>query len=97
MRMDWLIDTEQVQDQVLELLSCHASQVFEWLPSLNSQASPPFERAWLETFYQRRPMAVAVKSRRMGTGHESLNYAEAFEVSDYGAKLATHHRNFRSY
>ena len=97
MRMDWLIDTEQVQEQVLELLSCHASQVFEWLPSLNSQASPPFERAWLETFYQQRPMAVAAKSKRLGAGHESLNYAEAFEVSDYGAKLATHLRNFRSY
>ena len=37
-RLDWVIDTEAVQTQVIDLLACHVSQVFEWLPSLSAEA-----------------------------------------------------------
>jgi len=96
MRMDWIVDTEQVQEQVVDLLACHASQVFEWLPSLNSQHKPPFDRAWLKSFYQPRPAGIAAKYRRANGAFGSLRYAEAFEVSDYAARLEEHHRNFRN-
>jgi LmbE family N-acetylglucosaminyl deacetylase len=94
MRMDWVVDTEQVQEQVIDLLACHASQVFEWLPSLNGKHTPPFDRAWLKSFYQPRPAGIAAKYRERNTAPSSLRYAEAFEVSDYAAKLEEHHRNF---
>jgi LmbE family N-acetylglucosaminyl deacetylase len=95
-RMDWIVDTEQVQEQVLDLLACHASQVFEWLPSLNNRNTPPFDRAWLKSFYQPRPTGIAAKYRDGNAAFGSLRYAEAFEVSDYAARLAEHHRNFRN-
>jgi LmbE family N-acetylglucosaminyl deacetylase len=95
-RMDWIVDTEQVQEQVVDLLACHASQVFEWLPSLHSANTLPFDRAWLRSFYQPRPAGIAAKCRDGNAAFDSLRYAEAFEVSDYAARLAEHHKNFRN-
>lgn len=85
-RLDWVIDTEAVQPQIIDLLACHASQVFEWLPSLStdSDADRPFDKTWLTGFYQRKPAAVAQKARALNPAHSELHFAEAFEVSDYG-------------
>ena len=80
-RFDWVIDTQSVQEQVVDLLSCHASQVFEWLPALIPNAQGPFDRAWLTKFYQRKPSAVAKKTT---SPDRPLTFAEAYEISDYG-------------
>jgi len=94
MRMDWVIDTGQVQEQVIDLLACHASQVFEWLPSLSGKQASPLDRAWLKSFYQRRPAGVAATYKDRHGGLSSLRYAEAFEESDYGPRMEEHLRNF---
>ena len=80
-RFDWVIDTQSVQEQVVDLLSCHASQVFEWLPALLPNTQGPFDRAWLTKFYQRKPSAVAEKTT---SPDRPLTFAEAYEISDYG-------------
>ncbi len=95
-RLDWVIDTAAVQPQIIDLLACHASQVFEWLPSLISDADDdgPFDTAWLTRFYQRKPAAVAKKARALNPAHSELRFAEAFEVSDYGSPFDNAHFDF---
>lgn len=95
-RLDWVIDTEAVQTQIIDLLACHASQVFEWLPSLSADADTgrPFDKAWLTEFYQRKPAAVAKQVRSANPTGSSLRFAEAFEVSDYGGPFDRSHFDF---
>lgn len=87
-RFDWVIDTSGVQDEVVAMLACHASQVFEWLPALIPNAQGPFDATWLARFYQRKPMSVAKKYAAANPAHPAYKFAEAFEISDYGASFA---------
>lgn len=81
---DVVLPTEAVFEQVIDLLACHESQVFEWLPFMDGQQdvlAAADRRAWLRRYYGRRPAAIA---RRWAPG---VRYAEAFEVSEYGTRL----------
>lgn len=81
---DVVLPTEAVFEQVIDLLACHESQVFEWLPFMEGQEDAlraGDRRAWLRQYYGRRPAAIA---RRWAP---DVRYAEAFEVSEYGARL----------
>ena len=81
---DVVLPTDGVFERVLDLLSCHESQVFEWLPYMDGQEEAlraGDRRDWLRRYYGRRPTAIA---RRWAPGHA---YAEAFEISEYGRRL----------
>lgn len=81
---DVVIPTDAVLEQVVDLLACHESQVFEWLPFMDGQEEAlrsADRRAWLRSYYGRRPAAIA---RRWAPEAE---YAEAFEISEYGQRL----------
>jgi LmbE family N-acetylglucosaminyl deacetylase len=69
-------------DAVLELLACHESQVFEWLPYITKSEMSDDRMAWLARFYGSRPKRIA---REYGSG---CRYAEAFEISEYGRTIA---------
>ena len=79
-----VLPTEALLERVLDLLACHESQVYEWLPFMAGEsipADPAARRAWLRNYYGRRPAAIA---RRWAP---EFAYAEAFEISEYGARL----------
>ena len=94
---DVVFDAEPYLEQVVEMLACHASQVFEWLPFNRGAAAPPRDpaarRAWLRDWYLGllRPQANRYRERliaRYGQQRGSaVEYAEAFEISEYAAPL----------
>lgn len=95
---DVVVDISEVMPLKLDMLHCHTSQMYEWLPynARREQDVPVGDaerRQWLE-------------SRRAGAGEEIANrfrqklieqygpergnavrYAEAFEACEYGARL----------
>ncbi len=79
-RADYIVDTSSYLPRITELLDCHVSQVYEWLPhTMNVDVPTSDRKAWLERWYRARPARIA--ARHAGAGVE---YAEAFEVSAYG-------------
>lgn len=79
---DCVIDVEPDLDGIVELLACHASQVYEWLPHMSGQTVGADRQRWLREWYARRPAAIARRH-----GRDGLRYAEAFELSEYGRQL----------
>lgn len=94
---DVVFDAEPYLEPVVEMLACHASQVFEWLPFNRGASAPPLDpgarRAWLRDWYLSllRPQADRYRERliaRYGRQRASaIEYAEAFEISEYAAAL----------
>lgn len=79
-RADWLIDTTAELPRVVDLLNCHESQVYEWLPHTQGIEAPEQNRkTWLAKWYARRPMYVARTH-----ADSQVECAEAFEISEYG-------------
>lgn len=79
---DVVLDIDAVFETVIDLLSCHVSQVFEWLPHITDTPIEGDRRAWLEAFYGSRPRALARRHAPAAT------HAEAFEVSEYGQRMS---------
>lgn len=78
---DVVLPVDAVFEQILDLLCCHESQVFEWLPHVTGQPITGERRDWLRKFYGARPAALA---RRHAP---EAQYAEAFELSEYGQRI----------
>jgi LmbE family N-acetylglucosaminyl deacetylase len=85
-RADYVLDITDRLEDWLDLLACHESQVFEWLPFMHGEevpGSPADRRHFLARFFGARPQAVA---RRHGA--PGVRYAEAFERSEYGRRVS---------
>ena len=91
------IDIDAVVDKKLDMLHCHTSQMYEWLPYnagiLDEVPESSRERRmWLE---HRLEQFKAVANRHRGllvkrygeSRGRSIRYAEAFQVCEYGAAL----------
>ncbi len=78
---DVVLAIDAVFESVIDLLCCHESQVFEWLPHITDTPIAGDRRDWLKTFYGARPRALA---SRHAPEHR---YAEAFEISEYGRRM----------
>ena len=85
-RADYVLDIGDLLDDWLDLLACHESQVYEWLPYMHGEAVPETaadRRHFLARFLGARPRAVARRFGRPG-----MRYAEAFERSEYGRQVS---------
>jgi len=82
-RADWVIETTDCIPGIVELLHCHRSQVYEWLPFTQGIEAPQTnQRRWLRSWYTQRPAATAARY-----AVPDVTYAEAFEVSEYGGRF----------
>jgi LmbE family N-acetylglucosaminyl deacetylase len=79
---DVMFGIDAVFEAVLDLLHCHESQVYEWLPFITDNPLVGDRRTWLREFYGQRPKALA---RRHAP---SFTYAEAYEISEYGRRMS---------
>ncbi len=95
---DVVIDVGRYVEQIVDMLACHISQVFEWLPFNRREpqplpADPAERRSWLSQWYLAalRPQSDRYRSQlisRYGAERgNSIEYAEAFEISEYAAPL----------
>ena len=91
------IDIDAVVDKKLDMLHCHTSQMYEWLPFNAGRLdevpkSPRQRRKWLEhRLEQFRAIANSHRDLLVNRYGESrgrgIRHAEAFQVCEYGAAL----------
>ena len=97
-RPDVVVDIGPQMDAFIDMLNCHVSQFYEWLPYNHGHADSVPEgdarrREWLKEGMQRRlrPLADHHRDQILQTyGDEKgrqIEYIEAFEVSEYGSPL----------
>ncbi|HEX5445060.1 MAG TPA: PIG-L deacetylase family protein [Pirellulales bacterium] len=95
---DVVVDVGEQVETIVEMLACHASQFFEWLPFNRGAADQVPEgdvarRRWLRDWYlgYLRPQADRYRSElvaRYGDQRgRQIEYAEVFEISEYAAPL----------
>jgi hypothetical protein len=93
-----VVDVGGVLDQIVNMLHCHTSQFYEWLPyNAGHQNEVPAgdaaRRAWLKTKVQARLRQRAERYRDLAThlyGPKrgiKVEYLEAFEPCEYGEPL----------
>jgi LmbE family N-acetylglucosaminyl deacetylase len=95
---DVVVDIGAEMDTLVDMLRCHVSQFFEWLPynfgyADKVPADDAARRQWFKQLMQHRirPLADRHRDRVVQTygverGHK-IEYIEAFEVSEYGSPL----------
>jgi LmbE family N-acetylglucosaminyl deacetylase len=98
-----VVDIEPVLSSVIDLLDCHKSQFYDWLP-YNFQTqdevpdAPIARREWMGEWYCRRIAARADRFREqlIATYGEAaggrVRYVEAFEPCEYGSPLTEENR-----
>ena len=95
---DVVIDVGEQIETVVDMLCCHRSQVFEWLPyTRGTENQVPEEeterRAWVRDWYlaHTRPIADRYREQLIATygeqRGEQIQYAEVYEISEYAAAL----------
>jgi N-acetylglucosamine malate deacetylase 1 len=98
-----VVDIEPVVEAVVDLLDCHRSQFYDWLPYNHRceeevPADAAGRRAWLADWYRRRiaPLADRYRGLLIDTYGETegwrIRYIEAFEACEYGAPLTDENR-----
>lgn len=95
---DVVVDVDEHVETIVDMLACHASQFFEWLPFNRGVAEQVPEgevarRQWLRDWYLGyvRPQADryrdALVARYGDERGRQIEYAEVFEISEYAAPL----------
>ncbi len=98
LRGDVVVDVGEQLETILDMLACHESQVFEWLPFNRGildqiPADEAGRRQWLRGWFSSylRPQADRYRQELLRTyGHVAgalVEFAEIFEISEYAATL----------
>lgn len=94
---DVVVAIDSTADAKIDMLHCHVSQMYEWLPwnggyldTVPSDVNA--RRAWLKEQYDARMQRDAIRYRDLliaqyGARGATIKYAEAFEGCEYGAPL----------
>jgi LmbE family N-acetylglucosaminyl deacetylase len=89
---DILVDIDEVYEQKVDSLHCYTSQMYEWLFD-KAPVEPSSRREWLKKTLESemttpaslyRQKLIEVYGQEKGS---QMQYAEAFEVCEYGGKL----------
>jgi len=90
-RPDIVVAIDEVHDKKIDMLDAHVSQMYEWLAwhagRLGEVPKDPAERKkWLASFRTSRvqPEWKEALEKRYGAKAASIQYAEAFEITEYG-------------
>jgi LmbE family N-acetylglucosaminyl deacetylase len=90
-RADIVVALDDVIEKKIEMLDAHVSQFYEWLPwhsgELDKVPKEPVQRKkWLGTQRTNRPLPEwkAALEKWYGAKAASVEYAEAFEITEYG-------------
>lgn len=97
-RPDVAVDISDVVEKKLDMLDCHESQMYEWLPfNRGALADVPGEaaarRAWLgvsrkPAFAKEADLCREILTKLYGAARAAkVIYAESFEASEYGSPL----------
>jgi LmbE family N-acetylglucosaminyl deacetylase len=98
LQADVIVDVGEVVETVVDMLGCHESQVFEWLP-FNQRIldkvpkDPVGRRNWLREWYfdRLRPQADRYRQEIIAAyGPErgqAMQFAEIYEISEYASPL----------
>jgi hypothetical protein len=95
---DVVVDISSEMDRLIDMLHCHVSQFYEWLPANGGfleqvPAGEQQRKSWLGERMRRRIRPLAERYRdklRAVYGYDrggQVEFVEAFEVSEYGAPL----------
>lgn len=95
---DVAVSIDDAIEQKIDMMHCHTSQMYEWLPYNNGildevPAGEKERRAWLAEQRKSHSEQVATETRealKRLYGNErgaKVQYAEAFEACEYGKKL----------
>ena len=95
---DVVVGIDDVFEDKVQMLHCHESQFYEWLPSIGGYAGQipdgdSARLAWMHEHREQYDGAVADRFRdhlvaRYGEAEgRAVRFAEAFEVSEYGRSL----------
>jgi LmbE family N-acetylglucosaminyl deacetylase len=98
LRPDVVLDVSDFFLTIVEMLHCHRSQVYEWLPyNRNRDEAVPEgdeeKKAWLSRWFGERSRAVADRFRdslcaRYGDKRGArIEFAEVYEISEYATPL----------
>lgn len=95
---DVVVDVGHYAELIVDMLACHRSQFFEWLPFNQGIAdaipdNDHAKREWLRDWYFSRLRPQADRYRReliarYGDRGQTTEFAEVFEISEYAAPLA---------
>lgn len=92
-RPDVVVAIDDVIDKKIDMLDAHVSQMYEWLPwhagVLDQVPEDPERRKewlmeWRSGGFQVRPHWREPLARRYGSLADRIQYAEAFELAEYG-------------
>ncbi|MBX9656745.1 PIG-L family deacetylase [bacterium] len=96
-RADVIVPIDVAMDALLAAIDAHASQFYEWLPYnmgiLDNVPTDPSARKKLVADWFQDGYALKSIQFRERVHDASVTFVEAFEISEYGAKLTDERRN----
>ena len=95
---DIVLDATPYMEQIVAMLDCHRSQVYEWLPynagvADQVPAEDDAKKQWLGEWFAQRARTVADRFRSRlvevfgDQNGNAIEFAEAYEISEYASDL----------